>query len=162
MFEFLQRICPLSGCSWQNGETQRSDPIDLLKNSYHRLCVLAKQLDDHAEKAPYPQVAARLRQMAAEKRASAGRLRESIARLETAVDEPAREGRSARNHWERVVHDLQDQKALESSLFDQAMLLSEEKPEFAELLRAVAASQHPHTDTLLDLVARADPQAEQT
>jgi hypothetical protein len=158
MFEFLKRICPLSGCSWQNGAT----PIDLLKNSYHRLCVLAKQLDDHAEKAPYPQVAARLRQMVAEKRASAGRLREKIASLGAAVDEPSRDVRSARNHWERVVLDLQDQKALETGLFDQATQLADERPELAQLLGEVAASQHPHTDTLLDLVARADPQANQT
>jgi hypothetical protein len=162
MLEFLKRLCSLSRCGRQNGEAERSDPIDVVKRSYRRLCALARQLDDHAEKAPYPQFAARLRQMAAEKRASAGRLRERIVRLGAAVDEPSREVRSARNHWERVVQDLQDQKALETDFFDQATLLGDERPELAELLSEVAASQHPHTDTLLDLVARADPQANQT
>lgn len=162
MREFLKKVCSLSRCGRQNGEARRSDPIDLLKQSYRRLCVLARQLDDHAEKAPYPQVAARLRQMAADKRASAGRLRERIVSTGTAVDEPSRELSSARNHWERVVQDLQHQKALESGLFDQATLLADDRPELARLLTEVAASQRPHTDALLDLVARADPQAEQT
>ena len=162
MLEFLKKLCFLSGYGRQNGEAERSQPLDLLKNSYHRLCVLAKQLDDHAAKAPYPQVAGRLRQMAAEKRANAGRVRENILKLGAAVEECPREVKSAMNHWERVGQDLQDQKNLETNLFDQAALLAEETPELAELLREIAASQHPHTDALLDLVARADPQADQT
>jgi rubrerythrin len=162
MLEFLKRLYSLSRCGPQNGESARSDPIDIVKRSYYRLCVLAKQLDDHAEKAPYPQVAARLRQMAVEKRASADRLRERIVRLGAALEETSGEIRSAKNHWERVVQDLQDQKSLEAKLFDETALLAEERPELAELLRDVAASQRPHTETLLDLVARADPQADQT
>ena len=162
MLEFLKNLCSLSRCGRQNGEAQRSDPLNVLKHSYRGLCALAMQLDDHAEKAPYPQVAARLRQMAAEKRAHAGRVRQTVLKLGMTLEETPGEVRSARNHWERVVQDLQDQKNLETKLFDQATLLAEETPELAELLRDIAASQHPHTDTLLDLIARADPQADQT
>lgn len=162
MLEFLKNLCSLSRCSRQNGEAERSGPLDLLKNNYHRLCLLAQQLDEHAKKAPYPQAAVRLRQMAAEKRANAGRVRQSVLKLGTTLEDTPCEARSARNHWERVVQDLQDQKNLETNLFDQAILLAEETPELAELLRDIANSQHPHTDTLLDLVARADPQADQT
>ena len=162
MLEFLKNLCSLSRCGRQNGEAERSDPLDRLKNSYRGLCDLAKQLDEHAEKAPYPQVAARLRQMAAEKRANAGRVRQSILKLGAAVEESPREVKSAMNHWERVVQDLHDQKNLETKLFDQATLLTEETPELAELLRDIATAQHPHTDALLDLVARADPQAHQS
>ena len=162
MLELLKKLCSFSPCGRQNGEAERSDPLGLLKNSYRRLCILAKQLDEHAEKAPYPQAAARLRRMAAEKRANADRLRQSVLKLGTTLEETPGEARSARNHWERVAQDLQDQKNLETNLFDQATLLAEATPELAELLRDIAASQHTHTDTLLDLVARADPQADQT
>ena len=162
MLEFLKRLQPLFSSSPQNIEAEGESPIALLKSGYRRLCALARQLEIHAEKAPYPQVAARLRQMAAEKRASADRLRQSVLKFGTTLEETPCEVRSARNHWERVVQDLQDQKNLETKLFDQATLLAEETPELAELLRDIAASQHPHTDTLLDLVARADPQADQT
>ena len=162
MLEFLKWFCVFSRGDGQNGEAGQSDPLGLLKNSYLRLCVQVKQLAEHAEKAPYPQAAARLRQMAAEKRANADRLRQSVLKLGTTLEETPCEVRSGRNHWERVVQDLQDQKNLETKLFDQATLLAKETPDLAELLRDIAASQHPHTDILLDLVARADPQADQT
>lgn len=162
MLVFLKKVCSLSRWCRQNGDAERPEPSDLLKNSYHGLCLLAKQLDEHAEKAPYPQAATRLRQMAAEKRVNADRLRQSVLKLGATLEEIPGEVRSARNHWERVGQDLQDQKKVETMLFDQAALLAEKTPELAELLRDIAASQHPHTDALLDLVARADPQADQS
>ena len=59
-----------------------------------------------------------------------------------------------------MVQDLQDQKALETSFFERTMRLADEAPEISDLLRKVVDAQLPHKEALLDLVARADPQAE--
>jgi len=146
----------------QNGETRSVGPAEALRESYRQTSNLAEQINLHAEKAPYPHVAERLRQIAGEKRSNANRLREKILGLGGRLEEAPGDTKSAKNHWERMVRDLSDQKALENSLLERAALLVEQAPELAELLRDIVAAQRPHKETLLDLIARADPQAEQT
>jgi hypothetical protein len=61
-----------------------------------------------------------------------------------------------------MVRDLEDQKAFETNLLDQAVSLASDAPEISNLLREIALAQVSHKETLLDLVARADPQADLT
>lgn len=133
-----------------------------LKSCYQKLLCLADQIDTHAEKAPYPHVTEYLRKLAQEKRESAKILRQRIAYLLTDADEPKPTIKSGINHWERMVQDLADQKDLEVSFLQLADLLGEERPEISSLLRELVAAQAPHKERLLDLIARADPQAYQT
>ena len=143
----------------ENGNLQVSDPIEALRRTYHELLRLAEQIRVHAERAPYPHVAARLQQIAIEKRQSANTLREKIRDIGGGWEEPRLDIKSGKNHWERMVRDLEDQRALETSIVDQALTLVADAPEISNLLRRIAAVQVPHRETLLDLVARADPQA---
>jgi bacterioferritin (cytochrome b1) len=146
----------------QDGESKPRDPLDILAETYRDLSTLAEQISSHAERAPYPHMAKRLRQMAAEKRASANRLRDRIVAMGGRLEERPREIKSGQNHWERMAQDLNDQRSLETKLFERAAVLNEKTPELAELLRQIAAAQRPHVAALLDLIARADPQADQT
>lgn len=146
----------------ENGNLQVSGPIKALRITYHELLRLADQFQAHAEKAPYPHVAAGLQQIAIEKRQSANTLREKIRDIGGGWEEPRLDIKSGKNHWERMVRDLEDQRALETGIVDQALLLAADAPEISNLLRQIAAAQEPHKETLLDLVARADPQATQT
>jgi hypothetical protein len=146
----------------RDGKSKSTDPVDILIESYRDLCSLAAQISRHAEKAPYPHVARLLRRIAQEKQSSADLLRDKLLGAGTRLEEAAFEIKSGKNHWERMAQDLNDHRMLDTRLLDRATLISEQAPETAELLRQIAASQRPHMEALLDLIARADPQANQT
>jgi hypothetical protein len=146
----------------RNGKSKSTEPADILMESYRDLCSLAEQISRHADRAPYPHVARLLRRIAQEKRSSADLLRDKLLGAGTTLEDIALEIRSGKNHWERITQDLNDHRALEARLLERAALINERAPETAELLGQIAASQRPHTEVLLDLIARADPQAEQT
>ena len=163
MLELFKKVQAIfKPASTQNGKPKVLDPIEILKESHYALCSLAGQINSHAERAPYPHVAQQLRQIAAEKRLSANLLRDKILSLAERLEDTPSDIKSGKNHWERMVQDLRDQKALENGFLERAALLDEQAPELAELLRDLVVSQRSHKETLLDLITRADPQAEQT
>lgn len=146
----------------ENENARNLDPREVLINSYCDLSNLARQISAHADKAPYPHVAALLRRIAEEKQSSADLLREKILGSGHRPDELSLEIKSGKNHWERMAQDLNDQTAVETRLLDRAALLNGNSPKTAELLRQIADSHRKHRKVLLDLIARADPQADQT
>ena len=133
-----------------------------LGDGYRELARLANQLRLHAEKAPYPFVGERLRQMAEEKEKSIARLSEEIERLGGRVAKFDSSIPSGKNHWDRIRQDVEDQKRAEARLVDDASSLALEAPEQSQLLRQLLEVENRHKQALLDLLARADPQAEQT
>lgn len=145
-----------------DGKTKGLDPAEILRIDYRALRRLAEQIGAHAERAPYPHVAQRLRQIAFEKQKSATLLKEKILSLGCELEESQPIIKSGKNHWERMVQDLEDQKTLETSVLERAVRLADESPEISDLLRKVVAAQLPHKEILLDLAARADPQATQS
>lgn len=134
----------------------------VLADDYRELSRLANQLRLHAEKAPYPFVGERLRQMAAEKEKSTALLFEDIERLGARVAKVDSSIPSGRNHWERMHQDVEDQKRVEARLTDDMSYLALEAPDQSRLLRQLVEVERRHKAALLDLLARADPQAEQT
>jgi hypothetical protein len=137
----------------------QTNTLEILKTSYQDLSRLARQIDNHAEKAPYPYVAKQLRLIAEQKHLSAGLLKNKILKSGSQPEESKSEVKSGNNNWERITRDLEDQRELESQLLRYAALLAEEAPEISELLKRIVAEQAPHRTSLLDIVARADPQA---
>jgi len=76
------RVRSLFGASSKrNGDREPLDAIGTLIDDYHRLRRLARQINAHAEGAPYPYIAERLKQIALEKDEEAGVLRERIIQL---------------------------------------------------------------------------------
>jgi rubrerythrin len=146
----------------RNGKSKSTEPADILMESYRDLCSLAEQISRHADRAPYPHVAQLLRRLAQEKQSSADLLRDKLVGSGTNLEDIALEITSGKNHWQRMAQDLNDHRALETRLLERAALVTEQAPETAELLRQIAASERPHIQAFLDLIARADPQAEQT
>ena len=134
----------------------------VLADDYRELARLANQLKLHAEKAPYPFVGERLREMAAEKEKSIGLLFENIEQLGARVAKFDSSIPSGRNHWERMHQDVEDQKRVEARLTDDVSYLALEAPEHSQMLRQLVEVERRHKAALLDLLARADPQAEQT
>lgn len=134
----------------------------VLADDYRELARLANQLKLHADKAPYPFVGERLRQMAAEKEKSIALLFEGIEQLGARVAKFDASIPSGRNHWERMHQDVEDQKRVEARLTDDVSCLALEAPEQSRLLRQLVEVERRHKAALLDLLARADPQADQT
>jgi len=145
-----------------NGSSESDDPIEVLKDSYRDIARLAAQISNHAAKAPYPGVAERLRRIAEEKQAGAELIRAKLVAARQTPAEAALELKSGGNHWERMGLDLSDHSVLETRLLERAARIEEKKPEFAELLRQIVRSQNHHVRAFTDLIARADPQAQQT
>ena len=157
--ELLKKLSAILRCAAaRNGKSKAT--VEILKADYYDLRRLAEQISNHAEKAPYPHVTQRLREIASEKRNSTSILKEKLLSLGGGLEEFPLDLKSGKNHWERMVQDLQDQKALETSFFERTMRLADEAPEISDLLRKVVDAQLPHKEALLDLIARADPQAE--
>ncbi len=69
---------------------------------------------------------------------------------------------SGKNHWARMVKDIEDEKELEDLFLDDALRLGSESPEISDLLRRLVAGKAFHREALQDLVVKADPQAFQS
>ena len=145
-----------------NGDRELNDVVNILIAHCQNLIRLAKQITAHAERAPYPHVAQHLRQISQEQQNSANALKEKILYLGGNPQEANLELRSGKNHWARILQDIKDQKELENQLSADASRLALESPEITDLLRRIVAGEVVHRETLQDLVARADPQANQT
>lgn len=152
----------LEKASTTNGRSKSLSPVEVLQTGYRELRRLAAQIQTHAERAPYPQVAQRLRQIALEKRNAAMTLNEKIPSAGRLAEESDAELKSGKNHWERMGRDLEDQKTLDSFFEEQAARLAEQAPDISRLLEEILAGQTSHREAFLDLIARADPQAYQS
>ncbi len=157
------RIRSLFGASSKrNGDREPLDVIGTLIDDYHGLRRLARQINAHAESAPYPYITERLKQIAREKDEQAGVLRERIIQLGGQPKEVELELHSGKNHWARMVQDIEDEKVLEYQFLDDALRLGSESPEISDLLRQLVAGKAFHREALQDLVVKADPQAFQS
>jgi hypothetical protein len=145
-----------------NGHRESNDPVDILKESYRELSRLAAQISNHADRAPYPGVAKQLRRVAEEKQSAAKALRDRMVAMGGTLYETPLDIDSGGNHWERMGRDLAAHSVLETRFFDRSARLDEKAPDVAELLRQVVHLQNHHVRILMDLIARADPQAQQT
>ncbi|MFQ5683812.1 MAG: hypothetical protein ACE5HC_11135 [Candidatus Binatia bacterium] len=145
-----------------NRKLRTVDPVCVLKVLCLDLSCLVEQIDAHAGDAPYPHVAQRLRQMALQKQKNVNLISETILRLHGTVEKPSAGIKSGKNHWERIRRDIEDQKAIESNLLESSALLAEQAPEIGTFLRSILATEARHKEALVDLIMRADPQADQT
>ncbi|HWP59698.1 MAG TPA: hypothetical protein VNL14_17535 [Candidatus Acidoferrales bacterium] len=139
------------------------DPVSALEKIYYEALRLAAQIEAHAQAAPYPHVAERLRRVAEQKRKTCEELRQNLSRLGAYVPAaPKLEIRSGHNHWQRMMRDVTEQSAFAQTLREYAGLLRDEAPEVGEFLDRLVPGEAAHREVLLDLLMRADPQAHQT
>ena len=161
MLKKLLEFLGLKPVNEQNGISQ--EPVRALKRIYYAQLGLAEQIKAHAQAAPYPHVAERLRRVAEEKSNACESLRGTLLRLGSYVETvPVVEIKPGRNHWEQLAQDLNDQSVLERTLRELSRFMLHHEPEIAELLNQMLASETVHREVLTDLLMRADPQAHQT
>ncbi len=139
---------------------KRIDSVTTLVEDYQDLRRLARQVRAHAEIAPYAYVNQRLSQIALEKEDSASRLKEKILYLRgQVIEDPVNDFHTGKNHWGRLLQDIEDQKELEDRLVEDVIFVEQESHEIGDLLREIAAKEAAHRGAFKDLLAKADPQA---
>lgn len=144
--------------AWLKRESERL--ADGLESAHDEIVRLARQLEAHAEVAPYPQVAERLRQLSDDEGRNAGFLAERLMRLGRQPSNAVRgELRTGRNSWERMVRDSEDYRGLLRHLSQLWVRWDDESIEDAAVIRTVLDAATRNRDAVNDLVARADPHA---
>jgi hypothetical protein len=143
-------------------DNRNLEPLDILRLIYQENARLAEQIESHAELAPYPQVAQRLRRIADEKRDVGERLRKIVEDLHGSISVAGKRPATGKNHWQRLIRDLEDQRAFDDLL---GRYESENIPQIPggnKLLDEIKRMQDQHRQSLIRLIAVADPQASQT
>ena len=142
--------------------TREVEPFEALLLVHQQNSRLAEQIESHAELAPYPQVAEQLRQIAAEKRDIGNRLRKIMEDSHGSIREPAPVPAIGKNHWQRLIRDLEDQRTLDDLVARYEFTLIPQIPRGSEFLDEIKRIHDRHRQSLIRLVALADPQASQT
>jgi len=144
--------------SWFQSEHERvAGELQSLHAEYRRL---VRQLESHAEAAPYPQITERLQTILRDEDRSAQAIAERLDALGRHLrDEDAGAIKSGHNSWARLVVLLEDYRALLRRLSALWVQWDDEHPEDAKLVRDLRDSAIEHREAIVDLVARADPHA---
>jgi hypothetical protein len=146
-----------------SGDGARSmEPVDVLLLLYQRISRLAEQIESHADFAPYPQVTERLCRIAAEKHDISNRLKEIIENLHGSIREPLQPQATGKNHWQRLIRDLEEQEAIDDLLSRYEFTLIRQVPGITDFLQDLRSIHERHRKFLVQLIAMADPQANQT
>ena len=135
--------------------------VERLALAYELISKLANQIEVHAASAPYPHIRHTLHGIATQKFDSAKKLETLLQKLGEKPRLPVGEPKTGQNHWERLNLDLQDQIVLDDFLFT-LELKAGETPEITRVIQELRNGQRSHRQSLSDLIAIADPQANQT
>lgn len=144
--------------SWFQSEHERvAGELQSLHAEYRRL---SRQLEVHAEAAPYPHVGERLQEILRDEDRNAKVIAQ---RLEVLGRHLREDGigdiRGGSNSWARLVALLEDYRALLRRLSALWVRWDDEHPEDAKLVRSLRDSAVEHRELIIDLVARSDPHA---
>ena len=133
------------------------DEWEALYGEYRRL---ERQLDEHAEKAPYPQVASRLKALLGSEGENAASVSARLAVLgRYAESDAATQLRDGCNSWERLSGTLDDYRALIRTLGQLLVRWDDESPEDAILVRDLRERAQFGRMEISDMISRADPHA---
>jgi hypothetical protein len=140
--------------------TEKSAVADELEALYSEYRRLERQLDEHAEKAPYPQVATRLKALLVNEGENAASVSARLAVLGRYAESDATARlRDGSNSWERLIGNLDDYRALIRTLGQLFVRWDDESPEDALLVRDLRERAQFGRMEISDMISRADPHA---
>lgn len=155
----------MSFWQWLAGsqEPQHKDPNLLVPElvSHHRAeSGLVRQLRAHAELSPHQAGKEQLRAAADEQHAIARRISEKVAELGGECGEEENvTPKTGRNHWDRVVQDLEESQALTQRYNEQAIYWDPDLPDATQFFLALERDKKRLNALLRDIALRADPHA---
>ena len=128
--------------------------------SYQEEVRLAQQLRAHENQAPHQIGAQGLRAVAEEQERLVSWLHDQIIALGgQSSNNTSSIIKDGKNHWTRVVHDMQDNLALERHYSGQAIRYDPAFPQVAALFHTLAREKGRISALLRDIALRADPHA---
>ena len=140
--------------------TEKSAVADELEALYSEYRRLERQLAEHAEKAPYPQVATRLKALLVNEGENAASVSARLAVLgRYAESDGTARLRDGSNSWERLIGYLDDYRALIRTLGQLFVRWDDESPEDALLVRDLRERAQFGRMEISDMISRADPHA---
>jgi len=121
----------------------------------------ARLLSRHAEMAPQLYSQEALRRLASAEEAQAERLRQTLLTAGAAAPSVSSEPppSRSRNHWGRLVQDLEAHRVAFRRLRELAVQFYESLPLTADLFDQLCREERHHCEQIRELIARADPQA---
>ena len=123
---------------------------------------LARQLRDHAERAPHQAGADQLEAVAADQDQITQALQEALIARSQEVGEAGTDAQPPKggpNHWARVVHDLEDNQALMKRYGEQVAYWDPALPDAVALFRSLEQGKSRLGALLRDIALRADSHA---
>jgi hypothetical protein len=135
------------------------DVLPELLASYQEEVRLARQIREHAERAPHQAGTQGLLAVADVQDRVVRLLGDKIATLGGSGRDGAGPLKSGKNHWARVVHDLEDNHALEQHYNEQAIHWDPALSDMTALFRTLEREKHQISVLLRDIALRADPHA---
>ncbi len=139
--------------------SERETAAAELEAIYAEVERLARQLAEHAQRAPYPHVEERLRELHVEQERTAEEVAVKLAELGRRASPDGRPTRGGRNAWERLAATIEDYRRLINRLAQLEIRWEDERPEDALFLHRLRRQASAHRDALADLLARSDPHA---
>jgi hypothetical protein len=127
--------------------------------SYGEEVRLARQIREHADHAPHQAGAQGLRAIAEEQDRLAQLLRDKIVALGEKVSDQLAPTRGGKNHWARVVRDLEENQVLARHYNEQAIHWEPDLPDVVALYRTLEQEKNHINALLRDIALRADPHA---
>lgn len=124
---------------------------------------VTSHLSQAADRSPNPASSEVLRRLAAEDEQRTAQLAAALetrgVRVAAAPDPASQAPAAGSNHWSRLCACLDAHRELRNRAVDLSAAVNEDDPELATVLDGIIHQEEDHIDTLLDLIARSDPQA---
>ena len=133
--------------------------IEALLTAYYEEERMARQLLEHAEKAPYPFFGKELRRLAGEEERQATLLKDKISSLGGVVPSKETAAKGGWNHWDRLVADLKDEQVQRAHYEDQAIRSGSNFGSLRGMWLELADEESRHIGVLRELILRSDPHA---
>jgi len=133
--------------------------LEILRLEYVEEMQNLLQLLRHAERMRYPQFRDRLAHIAREEQAHAQWLQQRIIALGGEVPRISFFPPVGRNSWECLLMDMEEEKRCSADLERRIRSVERIDPEIAELLRRIREEEDKHSEDIMDMLMRSDPQA---
>jgi rubrerythrin len=131
--------------------------IEILRNVYLEEAQDVSQFAQHAERLHYPQFRGRLLRIAEEEQAHVAWLRDKLLALGGEVPTESVPPKSAKNAWEALLRDMDEEKRSYTDLIDAMHIAEEAYPEIAEGIRRIREEEQRHREEILDMLVKSDP-----
>jgi rubrerythrin len=131
--------------------------LEILRTAYLDEAQDVTQFTQHAERMHYAHFRERLLRIAAEEQAHVAWLRDKIVALGGEVPTVSLPPRVAKNAWEALLRDLDEEKRSYTDLLEAMHIAEEAYPEISAGLQRIREEEQQHREEILDMLVKSDP-----